>query len=107
MKQIQKYLYWALATLLLGAILALGFWKSGDLPRFFINTPDGTEVVCTYNAQDGNYYVFLPSYARMEDITVDVPYLQSVTLDGNTLRSGMTCQDFSLDTPSKSPAVTT
>lgn len=99
MKQIQKYLYWALATLLLGAILALGFWKSGDLPRFFINTPDGTEVVCTYNAQDGNYYVFLPSYARMEDIAVDVPYLQSVTLDGNPLRSGMTCQNFSLDTP--------
>ena len=99
MKQIQKYIYWAIATLVLGAIVAVGYLKSGDLPRFYITCEDHTEVVSTYNAGDGNYYVFLPAYADLQDITVDVPYFQPVTLNGIPLANGMDCAEFLLETP--------
>lgn len=98
-KKIQKYFYWAIFTLVFGAIFLLGFLKSGDLPRFYVTADSHTEVISTYNAQDGNYYVFLPAYAQLEDVIVDVPYFQSVFLDGIRLENGMNCSRFQLETP--------
>lgn len=99
MKLIRKYFYWAILTLVFGAIFLLGFLKSGDLPRFYITSDSHTEVISTYNAEDGNYYVFLPAYAELDDVTVEVPYFQPVTLDGIALENGMDCSRFQLETP--------
>lgn len=99
MKWIHKYFYWVVFTLIFGAIFLLGFLKSGDLPRFYVTCDSHTEVISTYNAQDGNYYVFLPAYADMEDVRVDVPYFQPVSLDGIRLENGMDCSGFQLETP--------
>ena len=99
MKLIRKYFYWAVLTLVFGAIFLLGFLKSGDLPRFYVTSDFHTEIISTYNAKDGNYYVFLPAYADLSDISVEVPYFQPVTLNGAALKNGMDCSIFQLETP--------
>ena len=51
-----------------------------------------------YEAEDGNYYVFLPSYAELEELTVAMSSGQRISLGGVTLSNGMTCGEFVLET---------
>lgn len=102
MKNRQKYLY----ILLMSAVLLLGFIfiaQAADtaLPHFQIQSPYNKEAesVSIFDAGDGNYYVFLPSYADMEHVTVSIPGNKGYSLGVTNLVDGMNCSGFKLETP--------
>lgn len=100
-KIIQKFLCIAVFTLaLLGVVLWLTPQPATPLPQFVIQAPDASaQKISIYDAGDGNYYVFLPSYARMEELTVSLPRFHDYALEETLLSDGMTCGDFGTDTP--------
>lgn len=101
MKLIQKYLYWFLCTAVLGAIVLFGFLQTEEhLPlKFRVASESGIEEISVFDAEDGNYYVFLPSYADMERTTIALPPSHTFTLAGIPLTDGMACGNYELETP--------
>ena len=111
MKNIAKYFY----ILLLGAILiGLSFFAvkmlahepidsptGAPLPQFLIHNThtEETEAVSIFDAEDGNYYVFLPSYADLTQLTLSLPKENLFSLGTMDLSEGMDCSDFQLETP--------
>jgi len=94
-KLLQKYLYWFLCTVVLGLILLLCLRSTeAPLPQFCIHTETGAETISIYDAGDGNCYVFLPSYARMESTTVVLSDDTIFLLDDTLLTNGMDCHSF-------------
>ena len=96
----QKYLYWFLCTAVLGAVVLYGFLQTEDtIPlRFCVDSTSGTEEISPFDAGDGNYYVFLPSYADMEHVTVALPSDHEITLGNVCLTDGMACGNFVQET---------
>ena len=110
MNFIRKYLYLIIlsAALVLGAA---GVSLVADLPRpqrhstevawpeFVVTTPDGSksERVTIYDAGDGNCYVFLPSYAELDRVTVRAGKGQTFALDGIELSQNRSCGSFQLE----------
>lgn len=112
MNFIRKYLYLIIlsATLVLGAVgvslvadipLPQRFSEEVAWPEFLVESPDGTyaERVTIYDAGDGNCYVFLPSYAAFERMTVTAGKGQTFALDGAELSETFNCGNFQLETP--------
>lgn len=112
MTSVRKYLYLIIlsAALVLGAA---GVSLVADVPRpqrfseeiawpeFFVENADGSrsERITIYDAGDGNCYVFLPSYAQLDRVTVTAGKGQSFSLDGIELTPSMHCGSFQLETP--------
>ena len=112
MNFIRKYLY----LMILSAFLLLGvagiaviadvpapqlFSTEVAWPEFLVTNPDGTksERVTIYDAGDGNCYVFLPSYAAFDRVTVTAGKGQAYTLGGVELSGSLNCGNFRLETP--------
>lgn len=56
------------------------------------------EIVCWKDAQS-DYYVFLPGYGMLEDVTANLPDGQQISLGGTPLSDGMSCGAFQTDVP--------
>lgn len=104
MKRLQKNFYWFACTVVLLIIVLYGL-LTATVPQqrfsqlwFSISSNAGIEEIYIYEAEDGNSYVFLPSYANMEDVRVVVSSDQQFTLGGKNLSNGMTCETFMLET---------
>ena len=102
MKSIRQYacMFFLTAILLLIAV----YWASETdvpLPRFVIENQDDSDAkeISIYDAGDGSCYVFLPSYASMEQVTISLPADDRFALNNTPLSHGMTCADFALETP--------
>lgn len=102
MKIFQKYLYvLALTAALLGIAVAFSPETERPLPRFLVQSPDGTHAqeISIFDAGDGNYYVFLPSYADLNQVSVFCSRGQDFSLEEVPLSDGMFCGSFELETP--------
>ena len=102
MKIFQKYL-WILAFTL-GLLLVAAFPasdRSTPLPRFVIPGSEDAQdqVISIFDDEKGNYYVFLPSYTDLAQVTIQQISNQLYTLDETVLFNGMTCGNFLLETP--------
>lgn len=98
-KILQKYIYWLICTTILVLILLCGMYLETDPQlRFCVTNNAGTEEISLYIAENGNSYVFLPSYTDLEHVTVVMPSNQQVFLDGVRLTNGMSCGEFALET---------
>lgn len=100
MKKLLKNFYWVICTVILSIIVLWGV-ASTTVPRqqlsqlmFSISADGGTEEVSVYEAEDGNGYVFLPSYADMEEVCVAISSDQQFSLGGINLSNGMNCGAF-------------
>lgn len=100
MNRILKNIYVILATivLMLGAAFVATKEPSAP-PHFRIQNEFGQQNISIFNAQDGNYYVFLPSYAKLEQVQAVLPHGQSIYLDDIRLTDQMTCEIFELEKP--------
>lgn len=98
MKLLQKYSYLLLCTIVL-AIIAISRIPEEEIPplRFYAAGASRTEEISIYEAKDDNLYIFLPSYADLEQMSVATAHDQHVSLGGVTLTSGMTCEAFALE----------
>ena len=106
LKKFHKYFYCLLVTMVLLAMVFLCIkMTASDVNdhalTFRIHTDSFYEEVTGYDDGNGNYYIFLPSYAQRNQMTVSVPSQHTFTLDGTALEDGMGCGAFELDTPYK------
>ena len=102
MKAIQKYFCLILCTILLISVALLAASKADTSSLFFlVQNPGKTnaEKISIFDAQDGNYYVFLPAYAEMERTILQFDDNHHFSLGGINLHNGMTCDAFHTETP--------
>jgi len=102
-KLFQKYLYWFLCTVILVSLALFGLMQiqvpaddSATL-RFCVETDSGTEEISAFDGADGTIYVFLPSYANLDRVTVRTGN-NSIVLNDIALTDGMSCDAFTIDT---------
>lgn len=100
MKIIQKYLCLILITVFL-FLIAVYTTTMEDMPllHFIVQGETEENRISLYDAKDGNYYVFLPSYADLNQVTVSLSFFHNFTLGNTKLENGMTCGNFSPETP--------
>lgn len=102
MKSIQQYVSVLFCTAILLFIAVYGANKTDiALPHFLIQSPDGSELkeVSIFDANDGNYYVFLPAYADMKRVSVSLSSDQCFSLNDIILSDGMNCAGFEFEIP--------
>lgn len=98
MKWMKKYAYCLILTLFLVSFLFFG--GSGtdeEALGFYVGNNGKTERVEIYTSEDRMNYVFLPSYAEMEQVTVSFPESQEFFLGGIEIEPGADCGIFSLN----------
>ena len=101
-KIIQKYVYQLIISL--GLLLVAVYFAEGNmmsLPYFQVHSPKAVETqeISIFDANDGHYYVFLPSYAEMEQVTISLPNHRRFSLGDTVLSDGMDCSVFELGMP--------
>lgn len=62
--------------------------------RFQVGSSTQSVSISLYEDDDGSSYVFLPSYAKMDQVIIDVTGNNSVSIDGVYLTDGMDCSSF-------------
>lgn len=98
----KKYLYIILCTVVLLLLVVFAVTKERPaLPQFVIQNPDSSssQTISVFDDENGNYYVFLPSYTEMAQVTVSFLQGQAFSLDNIPLSEGMACDHFSIETP--------
>ena len=98
----RKYAALVFMTVLLLALVFGAFFIGRFSPELFcvsIMGPYGEEVIQYWDNEESQIYVFLPSYADMQDVRLDMCTQGDVTIDGRLLRDGIRCNFFSLNTP--------
>lgn len=100
MKGFLKNAYVILFTLALTLGAAFVATKEAAHPPYFLIRNDSGKVnISIFDAQDGNYYVFLPSYTNLDQVTAILPWGQDFFLDDVRMTNKMTCGTFELETP--------
>ncbi len=98
----RKNIWWILCTIVLAttAFFAVFYNNVSDSSICFRieNESGDSEVVTAFEAEEGNYYVFLPSYAKMEKVKYEKNTAKTVSIDGIKLSEGMSCEAFVLET---------
>lgn len=98
-RMLQKYGIWLLLTGIFLILIFCGIRMSDTPPFYFqLNCEGGPVKLCAHQAESGEWYVFLPSHGKLEDLTVCLPMGQSVAVNGEELSDGMSCEGFSLET---------
>lgn len=85
--------------LLLGLVLFIAEKEDRDTLYFQVQSNSDRLDITVFDAQDGNYYVFLPSYASLDQLRVVVPFGQKIFLDDIRLTRKMACEAFELERP--------
>ena len=100
MKTIRKNSMVIFSTLLLIFVVIFVTEKesTGSL-QFQIERGATTQNITVFDGEDGNYYVFLPSYSSMEDVRMILPFGQTYSLNNVQLSNGMSCEIFELEQP--------
>ena len=99
MKIIQRYFYLLLFSAVLLLAAAYGAGVTDSPPCFLVPGQTEPEAISIFDAGDGNYYVFLPSYADMTQVTISLSGKQRLSLDDTPLSDGMNFAGFELETP--------
>ena len=100
MKILQRNIHWLILSLILVSILIGGLFAAAPpLPHFYLSNDFGTETLSIYYAEDGNCFVFLPSYAELEQVVVKLSSSHQVYVDDIKLTNGMACGQFEIGKP--------
>ena len=102
LKNARKYIYWLICTLfLLGMVWLCLRYDTPDpnAVRFRIEHESVPTEITLFDAGDGNAYVFLPSYADLDSLTIVTDGHTRASLGGVAISDGMVCGDFLFETP--------
>ena len=99
-----KYIYLIACTLILLFWGIYGFihtdWPKirSNIPiEFTIESAKDTVTISLYQAENNQCYVFLPSYAKMETVKIDMKSNSAITIGDTAVYDGMSCDNFILD----------
>ncbi len=99
MKWIKKNVLWTVCTILCAMILLLCLPTLSAKPvRFLVYSDNDTKEISVFDGTDGIKYVFLPSYAKMEQVEVVLDKGKSIAIGGKILGNGTNCESFELET---------
>lgn len=102
MKIIRKYLHILVLTVVF-LYAAVHFMPEAvkSPMRFAVKNPITSEKqeISLYRTSDRNCYVFLPSYAELDMVTISIPQDQLFFVGDYPLSDGMNCGNFALETP--------
>lgn len=85
-----------LMTVLMLIVVFLGMVSlEEEILSFQVASKDSVQSVSVWEDKKGRFHVFLPSYAKLEDIRVDLHRDGPVSINGRKLTEGMTCIPFS------------
>lgn len=75
-------------------------WDESEAALFYVQiaSPSGQERIDCWKGTEGDYYVFLPSYADPSETKIHLNRDAEIFIDGENVRSGMTCEQWSLNT---------
>ena len=91
-----KWWLWVSLTLILCLMTVFCATMDETAPlSFLLESPSQSRALNIYDGEDGNYYVFLPSYARLEDLKIELTGGEAVFLGDTKLTDGMDCGSFS------------
>lgn len=94
---IKKYIQLLIFLPLFVGIMMLAFhFEEEEQIHFYFEKESATVRFSAFET-DESLYVFLPSYAEMDQIRVYVPYNTTVVLDDMVLLNGMSCNGFQLN----------
>lgn len=97
-KILSKYIYLVGCTFVLAVIVLYGFSTyESEICAFHIESDSETVEIVPFEAEDGTYYVFLPSYCEMEDVSVDVITYQTVKIDDKQIEDGSSLEWIELE----------
>lgn len=100
MNRFFKHFYVIAATVVLFLLAFFVATKEAITPLYFIlHDAVGQRDISLFDAEDGNYYVFLPSYAELEQVQIVLPPMQTFCLDDVCLADRMNCDTFELEKP--------
>ena len=98
MKWISKHIYWMILTVFLGTISIYGLSKTTEEGlHFYVWNERSNAKIEVYTSEDGCSYVFLPSYAEMDQVTVAFSNRKRLVLGNKELANGSTCGAFALN----------
>ena len=79
-------------------VAAVGLSGSDNIPfHIQITCNNDTENIKCWKNTSGEYYVFLPSYAEMNDVKIKPDTATSVKINGKKIYDGMNCEVFDND----------
>lgn len=97
-----KIFTYLLTVVFLAAAVFIGIidleWE--PFPFSVIVSSDGeTEEIDCWKNTKGEFFVFLPSYAELSQVQIVANQFHTVSLDGQPLSNGMSCENFRLNVP--------
>lgn len=99
----QKRILYVMTAVLLAVVVTLCAVSlqqtQSDLMSFRIPSVEGERSISLWEKEDGRFYVFLPSYADLNQMEIDLHTESPVQIGGILLEEGMRCSSFALDTP--------
>lgn len=101
LKWLRKNIYWLVASTFL-LLLTLFLFSKTEPPKtisFRLLGNDYTADISVHESNDGNFYVFLPSYAEMGQLESVVPQRLDASLGGIPLVDAMSCEMLEPETP--------
>ena len=97
---------WKKAVLILTALWAavalLAVFCEEETAALFsveVTSPAGYESIDCWESEEGEYFVFLPSFADPAKTSIRRNRGEEIVIDGQPLRDGMTCEPFQLNVP--------
>ncbi len=100
---LSKYIYLIACTLILVSIGIYGFlhtdWLEirSNIPiTFTIESADDINTISIFQAENNQCYVFLPSYAKMEQVKIDMTSNSDVSIGDIEIYDGISCDNFKL-----------
>lgn len=99
-----KYFYMIACTLILVIIGIYGFIHT-DWPKmratipitFTIESAEDTATISLYQTENNQCYVFLPSYAKMENVRINITSHSNASIGNIEIYDGISCNNFILD----------
>jgi len=89
----------SVALLLVVAVIAIFVGTKAEVvPVSFIAECDkNSEKITCFKNDKGEYYVFLPSFAKMENLKVILETQSNVKIDGKKIQNNISCKSFKTD----------
>lgn len=73
--------------------------KTASLLSVLVTSAGGHESIDCWESEEGEYFVFLPSYADPAKTSIRRNRGGEIVIDGLPLRDGMTCEPFQINVP--------
>ena len=96
---IKQMLYFMTIGLSVCVILLCSFSGQEEILSFQISSGENSQTVSLWEHEDGCYYVFLPSYAKLDQVQICLHTGNPVCINGVKLENGMSCMPFSEGVP--------